>query len=272
MRRQADYLPRVRAVAKAKGGQCLSSACNATADKVTLQCAKGHVWKAEASAILKPKGTWCMACFRASRGQPLDRVRAAAKAKAGQCLSSACASTTSKITLQCEAGHVWDARAGAILKGQWCKCCYVESRKGLLDDMRQIAMSRGGKCLSRKYVHSQQKLRFRCHQGHVWDATPNAILTGRWCRKCADATRRTSLSDVQKMAAARGGKCISTEYVNLNARMMWACGQGHQWEATLAAMAKRATWCMFCRKEDKRNKAVKYKTPGEPLRFGKAAS
>ncbi len=51
--------------------------------------------------------------------------------------------------------------------------------------IRAIAESHGGECLSPQYVDSQTKLRFRCARGHEWEARPNAIKQGKWCRICA---------------------------------------------------------------------------------------
>ena len=42
-----------------------------------------------------------------------------------------------------------------------------------IEEMHEIARSRGGTCLSETYVSS--KLRWRCAQGHEWEATPNNV-------------------------------------------------------------------------------------------------
>jgi len=57
--------------------------------------------------------------------------------------------------------------------------------------MREIAKSRGGKCLSDKYVNGKIKLRWKCKEGHLWSASPaNVTQHNSWCRKCSAKRRR----------------------------------------------------------------------------------
>jgi hypothetical protein len=58
-----------------------------------------------------------------------------------------------------------------------------------LEEVRAVATSRGGKCLSKAYLGSQIKLRFECAKGHVWKAAPAVIKQGGWCRICSIAGR-----------------------------------------------------------------------------------
>ena len=41
-----------------------------------------------------------------------------------------------------------------------------------------------------------------------------------------------TIKDTQGIAEARGGKCLSTEYVNSNTHLEWECSEGHHWETT----------------------------------------
>ena len=36
-----------------------------------------------------------------------------------------------------------------------------------------------------------------------------------------------TIKDMQGIAEARGGKCLSTEYVNSNTHLEWECSEGH---------------------------------------------
>ncbi len=59
-----------------------------------------------------------------------------------------------------------------------------------IDVMQEIAKSRGGKCLSTKYVNSKTKLYWECSEGHRWSARPSDIKAGKWCRVCSYAKRK----------------------------------------------------------------------------------
>lgn len=52
--------------------------------------------------------------------------------------------------------------------------------------MQSVAHSRGGECLSPKYLGMQKKLRWRCAHGHEWDTTPAVVVqSGCWCPECS---------------------------------------------------------------------------------------
>jgi hypothetical protein len=50
---------------------------------------------------------------------------------------------------------------------------------------------------------------------------------------------------MQEIAAERGGRCLSTEYVNSSTKLKWECALGHVWEATPQAI-KKGKWCVEC--------------------------
>ncbi len=55
-----------------------------------------------------------------------------------------------------------------------------------IKDMRDLAAKRDGDCLSKKYLGQRTKLRWKCSDGHIWNAVPDNLLYGnRWCPKCA---------------------------------------------------------------------------------------
>ncbi|ACC74283.1 hypothetical protein Bphy_5200 [Paraburkholderia phymatum STM815] len=57
---------------------------------------------------------------------------------------------------------------------------------------------------------------------------------------------RLSLGDMQAMAQARGGRCLSTEYRNTQTKLRWQCGEGHIWEAAPAGLRTYGSWCPQC--------------------------
>jgi len=53
-----------------------------------------------------------------------------------------------------------------------------------IEDMRQLARSRGGECLSTDVGDGKTKLKWRCAFGHEWEATPLLHKVGHWCPEC----------------------------------------------------------------------------------------
>lgn len=111
--------------------------------------------------------------------------------------------------------------------------------------MKRIARQHGGECLSRRYVSSQDKLKWQCENGHIWKALPSSVKQGFWCGKCFDDRRRNNIDQMQQVAAKHGGHCLSSEYIDCRTRLKWECSNGHVWEA-IPSSVTRGSWCQKC--------------------------
>jgi hypothetical protein len=124
-------------------------------------------------------------------------------------------------------------------------------RRKNMEEMKSIAAARGGKLLSKFYINNGTKLRWRCAEGHIWEAIPNSIKRGGWCRKCGiklSAIKRAhTINDMQALAKVKGGVCLSTNYRNAKCRLRWRCAKGHEWE-TQASVILGGHWCPKCEK------------------------
>ena len=115
-----------------------------------------------------------------------------------------------------------------------------------IEQMQVLAEARGGSCLSTVYVNGSTKLRWRCAEGHEWDAMPGNLRNrGSWCPKCAGLATLT-LDEMQRIAKDRGGVCLSTTYVNRKAKLRWRCSEGHEWEANANSVKGNGSWCRAC--------------------------
>ncbi|NVM30333.1 MAG: hypothetical protein HWN65_15920 [Candidatus Helarchaeota archaeon] len=118
---------------------------------------------------------------------------------------------------------------------------YSSNNLNELKKLQEIAVQRGGKCRSTEYINNRTKVELVCKEGHVWEATPDSIKQGKWCKKCTGL----SLKKMQEIAKQRGGKCISPEYVNNYTKLEFQCKEGHIWES-IPSNIKRGTWCPKC--------------------------
>ncbi len=114
--------------------------------------------------------------------------------------------------------------------------------------MKDIAISRNGKCLSLSYNGLKSKLLWRCQYGHVWEATPNSILYHKsWCPQCA-GNKKLDFGKIKELAISKGGKCLSPKYINSKTKLLWECKEGHQWSASAFSIKTRNSWCPVCNK------------------------
>jgi hypothetical protein len=154
------------------------------------------------------------------------------------------------VTWQCRKLHRWSTTSDAIKAGSWCPRCYA-GKAVTIEDMRRLARSRRGACLSKRYANDRTKLLWRCMKRHTWEAPRNSIRSGSWCPTCAVENRRGSrkpvyvLEDMKALAARKGGTCRSRAYHGMLVPLRWRCAAGHTWEAQPSGI-RRGTWCPEC--------------------------
>ena len=99
------------------------------------------------------------------------------------------------------------------------------TEKLTIKEMQELAKSRGGKCLSTEYINALTKLKWQCEEGHTWEAKPHDIKSGHWCPYCAVKMRaskvRLTIEEMQELANVKGGKCLSTEYIDALTKLRW---------------------------------------------------
>lgn len=112
--------------------------------------------------------------------------------------------------------------------------------------MKNLAESKGGKCLSTEYKNLFSKLKWQCSKGHTWEAIPSNIKHhNKWCPHCSK-NARFSLEIAQEIARKRGGQCLSTEYKNMHTKMEWKCAKDHIWKSRLHDVKDDNNWCPEC--------------------------
>lgn len=173
----------------------------------------------------------------------IEEMQKIAESKGGRCLSKEYVSARTKLKWQCSKGHVWEAVPSSIKQGSWCPFC-AGMAKLTIEEMKELARSRGGKCLSDVYVNANTPLKWECKEDHIWEAKPNHIKHGHWCPYCAGIGKLT-IEEMKELAISRGGECLSDVYESCGKKLKWKCGEGHIWEATPENI-KQGKWCPYC--------------------------
>jgi hypothetical protein len=167
----------------------------------------------------------------------------------GQLIGPVIAKRGLQFRVKCERGHTFQAAAVRLRRGQWCPYC--SGRHLSIGDMRTLAQSFGGKCLSRRYVASKAILRWECDKGHQFYLPHSKVKQGRWCQVCARekcaSAQRGSLEPVAEAARRRGGSVLSlgADYRNRQQLIEVVCAKGHRWFARGSELLK-GSWCGKC--------------------------
>jgi hypothetical protein len=245
--------------AEEREGKCLSEKYLNNNTKLEWQCKEGHIWETRPSDIRQ--GKWCPICGAKRTAEAVAKLRLTieemqelAKSRGGICLSTEYINNNTNLKWKCKEGHTWEATPSNIKRSTWCPVCGAKkaaySRRLGIEEMREIAKTKDGKCLSDIYINDRAKLKWQCKEGHIWQACADKVKQGRWCPYCAHRVR-LSIEEMHKIAEQRGGKCISENYVNNNTKLKWQCREGHEWEAAPHNI-KSGTWCPICARHRKR--------------------
>jgi hypothetical protein len=252
---KSELFDDLKSIAHGRNGKLLSKGYLRCNSKLKWQCQKGHVWNAMPSSI--KYGSWCPYCAGNTASKDIiPELQAIASRRGGLLVSKSYVDAKTKLEWQCAKSHVWRAVPGSIKLGYWCPHCAGNRIWGNpLKELKQIARERGGECLSDTYVNSHSKMKWRCRIGHTWYTTAgnirgNANKKGTWCPECAKPmmglSKRLPLNDFKKLAESRGGKCLSTKYINSHTNLKWKCKNGHLWEATPGSIKSQRSWCPYC--------------------------
>eukprot|EP00871_Galdieria_phlegrea_P005565 jgi/Galph1/6009/GphlegSOOS_G4721.1 len=100
-------------------------------------------------------------------------------------------------------------------------------------------------------------VKYQCEKGHIIKAMKGSPV----CKKCPlciyeaeaelcpelrqSSRKPLSLATLQRLAARRGGACLSTSYHNIREKYLWRCNSGHEWFAT-GDNVRRGSWCPVC--------------------------
>lgn len=151
-RMRKDGLASLQDVAERRGGTLLDTVYAGMCLRYRFACAKGHQWQAEGAEIVR--GFWCKACANEAKRiqyrlpDGLARLQAAAQARQGACLSSEYIIARTHYRFRCQKGHEWQSTGHRIFRGAWCPVCAHDALRLSIDQMRELARQRGGRCLS----------------------------------------------------------------------------------------------------------------------------
>jgi hypothetical protein len=191
--------------AEERHGKLLSAAYINTASLLEWECENGHQFKKSRDKIKHlTVNDWCSECNNLKRNRKreverIEEIHRYALEKGGKCFSRSYKNDYTTLKFECAKGHQWETIAHSIIYNHsWCPECNMERlRKGKkteekLEEIRQYALEKGGKCLSDSYKNPRTTMKFECAKGHQWETKAENVLHGHtcWCPECNLDRRR----------------------------------------------------------------------------------
>jgi Probable Zinc-ribbon domain len=109
-----------QALAKKRGGECLSTEYVSNNENLEWRCKEGHTWFATLSNI--SAGHWCAECA-GNKKKTIKECQRLARERGGECISKEYKSSHAKLEWRCAEGHIWSATRGSVASGKWCPIC-----------------------------------------------------------------------------------------------------------------------------------------------------
>jgi hypothetical protein len=188
--RGLESLARLRQRTEREGVRCLSTEWTGEAGPYLFECQQGHQWQRSAG----PSIPRCPHCgFQAgalARRDPngLARLRQAAEARGGACLSEAYTTSAARYRFRCAEGHEWETRGRMILDGAGADL--VPARSGAWNTSRPTRgwrgcrrrpMPRVGRAWTRSTAASMRSI------GSAACMAMNGSRSAQWCCREAGA-------------------------------------------------------------------------------------
>jgi REP element-mobilizing transposase RayT len=120
-----------------------------------------------------------------------------------------------------------------------------------INDLFELAKSRGGKCLTNAYLGARYKYIWECGKGHQWSQSSDAIKRGIWCPHCS-GRHNINIDTAREYARKFEGELISQEYKNSHTHLLWRCKRGHEFTMNMAAARGSGRFCSICNKQEKK--------------------
>lgn len=237
-------------IAKSRNGKCLSS--NLSFDRRYEWYCNIHdyVWITTIDKIIK--GNWCIKCGIDNRKYTIIDMQTLANKFNGFCISKIYTGMHDMLEWKCKNDHIFLAKPHTIsFYNKWCSLCPLKIK---LIEMQHLAKSQGGMCLSDTYVNNNTKLEWQCKDGHKWMSRPRNIIDN-WCPRCKRKNntnyKKSTINDMQIMAAQFDGVCLSDTYINNDTKLTWRCKENHIFEKK-SRFVTSEQWCKICAKQNRK--------------------
>lgn len=227
--------------------------------QVKIYCKIHKEWFNKTPSKLLSGGGNCLKCVnerpKSLKVKTIEDMQTLAKSKGGKCLSEEYKNAHQYLTWECQNGHTWEAKYNKIQQGTWCKICSskktADSQRGNIADAKKLAISKNGECMSDLYLNARELLKWKCKEGHVWEASFYSIKQGTWCKICNIGEERT-IEKAIKYALDLGGKCLSTSMKNSHETLIWECKEGHVFKNNYNNVLHKKMWCRVCSIDERR--------------------
>jgi len=166
-----------------------------------------------------------------------------------------------KVEYSCRQHGVFLALAHNVEAGHGCRVCADERRKVQPEEhvRRVYALHGNSLTVVDSYIGALTGIRYACPKHGVFISTPNTIMSGHGCRRCADdaTSRRTRKPHAVYVKEIRAFGLIALDtYTTAHTKIRHQCAQGHVWLA-VPGQVRSGHGCPLCDNSQYRRRYVR---------------
>lgn len=206
--------------------------------KIRCRCrACSYEWTQKANALLLGHG--CPRCKGMEKYTPQEFRKQAEKESPNITVLDTYFNNRTKLACRCDVcGYEWKATPHTLLHHAVCPACIKASGKDMnkkeraaklfTERMRFISPSIE---ILEPYVQAHQKVRCRCRKcGYEWAATPNNLLYGHGCARCAKKLKLTTAEYIERVRQKTDTIEILSPYDGYKKKVRARCTVcGYEW-------------------------------------------
>ena len=193
----------------------------------------------------------------------IESVREYIKSFGYTLLSEKYINNSTKLKMICPNGHLCEITYCNFRNGRRCKDCYTKNKKYKYEEVKIYIEKEGYELLSNEYKNVNTHLKVKCPNGHIWETCTFRSFKNNnaRCKHCAaeerNKNRKFNYEFVKKYIESFGYKLLSTEYKNIDEKLLIQCDKGHEYEASFYIFKNMECRCPHCNESKGEKEIIK---------------
>jgi len=228
-------------------------------DHIDCRCKiDGYTWSPEANSLLKGHG--CSRCAGKESYSPKQFASMVYNINPNIKLLSDYSGNQVRIKCKCNIdGYEWSIYPTHLLSGVGCAKCAGVATKTTQEFKDELFIINPNIGVIGEYCGNKRGITCKCLiDGHIWNPSPNSLLSGRGCPKCGGKLPHTHEEFIELVHNINSDITIIEEYIDTRTKIKCMCNiDGHIWNPVASSLLI-GRGCPVCKSSKGEKRVAKY--------------